>query len=279
MKHACQYAIVHFMPFVETREFANVGIVLLSPEHRYFGYRLLNRYGRVTKFFDQLEPRIYLQAKKVLIEELGRVRSLLKGKPLDGRRKQADTTLAKHIFAELIRPREVMFRFDTVRAVLTDDPEVTLHQLYQFYVEREFATKEYQERLLEREMRRLLYGVKLGDQYRNLKVGDSDFHVRFPFVHTHEEKPVKIIKPLHLAHDEPSKILTHGGPWVDKIRRLRKRRLLPEKVLFAVQGPGQQQENRFAAFEEICSDLRAEGIVIASTASSDQIANFAATPV
>jgi hypothetical protein len=28
----CQYAVVRFMPFAETREFANVGIVIIAPK-------------------------------------------------------------------------------------------------------------------------------------------------------------------------------------------------------------------------------------------------------
>ena len=56
MKTACHYAIVRFMPFVETEEFANVGVVLFAPQDRYFGFRLLgNRTSRITNFFEQME--------------------------------------------------------------------------------------------------------------------------------------------------------------------------------------------------------------------------------
>jgi len=54
-KFACQYALLRFRPFVETGEFANVGVVMLAPEARFFGYRLLKRYGRITQFFHQLD--------------------------------------------------------------------------------------------------------------------------------------------------------------------------------------------------------------------------------
>lgn len=35
---ACQYAIVRFAPFVETEEFANVGIIMIAPKQRFFGF-------------------------------------------------------------------------------------------------------------------------------------------------------------------------------------------------------------------------------------------------
>ena len=58
MNTACHYAIVRFMPFIETGEFANVGVVMFAPQARYFGFKLLvNRQARVTNFFEQLDAK------------------------------------------------------------------------------------------------------------------------------------------------------------------------------------------------------------------------------
>lgn len=40
MRVPCQYAIIQFMPYPETGEFANVGVVLACPQMRYLGARL-----------------------------------------------------------------------------------------------------------------------------------------------------------------------------------------------------------------------------------------------
>ncbi|WP_413913220.1 DUF3037 domain-containing protein [Candidatus Skiveiella danica] len=46
------------MPFVETGEFANVGVVMFAPTARYFGFKLLGgRYARVTNFSSKWTPR------------------------------------------------------------------------------------------------------------------------------------------------------------------------------------------------------------------------------
>ena len=59
-KVACQYAIVRFAPYVETGEFANVGIVMMAPKQRYFKFEVeLKRYGRITKFFDDVDAKLY----------------------------------------------------------------------------------------------------------------------------------------------------------------------------------------------------------------------------
>lgn len=276
-KLACQYAIVHFRPFVETGEFANVGVVLLCPEARYFGFRLLTRYGRVTKFFHQLERRVYLEAMGYFKEELNRVRMLLKGGPLDGRKRVADVTLVHQVFAELVRRREALMRFDEVRLVLADNPEAKLKELFDFYVERDFVTKAYQERLLESGVRKLLFRERLGEQYMAEKVGDEDFFVRFPFVRKENDHPGKIIKPLHLAHAESKQIIDHGGAWVDKVRRLRRRGFLPREVLFAVQAPQESDERRFAAYCEIRDDLVGYQVAVIPAFQEQRIIEFART--
>ncbi|TAM57619.1 MAG: DUF3037 domain-containing protein [Rhodanobacter sp.] len=40
-RFACQYAIIRFLPYAETGEFANVGVVLACPATGYFGARLM----------------------------------------------------------------------------------------------------------------------------------------------------------------------------------------------------------------------------------------------
>jgi hypothetical protein len=73
---------------------------------------------------------------------------------------------------------------------------------------------------------------------------------------------------------DTTKIITHGGQWVDKIRRLRKRQALPERVLFPVTAPT-IDARAYRAFEEIREDLAAERVEIVPAASDQQILNFA----
>ena len=57
-KIACRYAIIQFMPYTETGEFANVGVVLACPETGYFDFKLqTKRYARITAFFNELDAK------------------------------------------------------------------------------------------------------------------------------------------------------------------------------------------------------------------------------
>jgi len=273
-KLACQYALLRFRPFVETGEFANVGVVLMAPEARFFGFRLLKRYGRITQFFHQLDYKIYLNGKELFKEELERFSTNLRRMALDGRKREIDLTLARNLFAELVRPREAMLQFDEQRIALADEPKAKLDALYDHYVERNFVTKEYQERLLESTVRKLLFHAKVGNNYRQEKIGNDDFAVNFPFVHMADGKAERIIKPLYLDQGDSTKILTHGGQWVDKVRRLRKRNALPDDVLFPITAPPPSTK-QFGAFEEIRDDLQKASIQVVPANDDKLILQFA----
>lgn len=274
-KFACQYALLRFRPFVETGEFANVGIVLMAPQARFFGFRLLKRYVRITQFFHQLDRQVYLDGRDLFKEELERFAGDLRRLALDGRKTEPDLTMARNLFAELVRPREVMLQFADQRIALADDPKEKLAALFDHYVERNFVTREYQERLLENNVRRLLFSAKIGADYRREKIGTADFAVNFPFVSMTDGHAERVIKPLYLAQGDSTRILTHGGQWVDRVRRLRKRNALPADVLFPVTAPAINSKP-YEAFEEIREDLLAADVRVVPANDENLILQFAA---
>jgi len=274
-KIPCLYSIVRFAPFVETGEFANVGVIMIAPEQRFFDFKLLiQRHSRVTHFFEQLEPKVYRATMRNLREELTRVAGLLRQHGFDRRLKVNDVEFAKGLFAEIIRPRETVIKFGEPRAVLAEDNHATLDELYGFYVERNFVTREYQEAVLERGVRRWLYQARIIDRFARQEVGDEEYHVSFPFVERHDDHPVKAIKPLHLAHNQPSKILDHGGQWLFRVGQLKRRNLLPEHLLFAVQGPTADGA-RERAYQEIVGSLIDTGVKVLPYTDKELILKFA----
>lgn len=274
-KIVCQYAIVRFAPFVETGEFANVGIVMISPEQRYFGFELeLKRYARITRFFEDVDAQLYKKTLYNLREELERIANLLKTHGFDRRLKQNDVDFARRLFTELVRPRETIARFGEVRSVLTEDPGEKLKELFAFYVERNFVTKKYQEALLESDIRKLLYRIHVGELFEKARVGGETYHVNFPFVQYEEGRPHKIIKPLHLAHAEPTRIYEHGDAWIRRINRLKDKYLEPDRVLFTLAGPD-KDENRLRAYSDIEQELQTIGVKTVSYVNQDEIERFA----
>ena len=148
-KIACQYAIVRFAPFIETGEFANIGIVIISPQNRFYGFNLATkRYGRITKFFDEINANVYKNTVNNLKEELERVSYSLQTHGFDKRPSNNDIDYSTNLFNEITRARETIIRFSEIRTVLTDNPSDTLKELFNYYVERNFVTKKYEEACL-----------------------------------------------------------------------------------------------------------------------------------
>ena len=69
----------------------------------------------------------------------------------------------------------------------------------------------------------------------------------------------KVIKPaVQPGAKRANAIYVHGDAWLQKVRRLRKRNLLPRDIMFALAVPPQSDAKRYGAFGEICTELQAE---------------------
>ncbi len=269
---ACRYAILQFAPYSETDEFANVGIVLLCPTTGYFGYQLQTEHTRrITHFFHALPRAVYLRAVHAMEQELQRIAQLVAQTPAGPGRAEA----LRHIFDSLTHPREAMLRFGRVRAVMAANPTCEIERLFAHYVAHSFATPEYIERTMEQRIKQLLNTLDLSTPFEPKRIGDAGFHAHFGLVQERDEQALKIIKPLRLNHEAPMQIYEHGDVWLQKIRRLRNRNLLPPAVLFAIRPPAAQAPLHFNAYQEICRELHSLHVQTVPEDAQQQIAEFA----
>ncbi len=274
-KIACQYAIIRFAPFVETGEFANAGVLMIAPKQRYFGFLLeTKRHGRITRFFDELDAKVYKNALYNLKDELERADDLLKQHGFDKRFKSNDVDFANGLFNEITRTRETIIRFSEVRTVLAEDPNEKLKELFGFYVERIFVNKKYQEQLLETNVRKLLFKAHVGEKFVEEKIGDAKFRVRFPFVEHLQDENIKVIKPLYLGQDDSTKIYEHGNQWAFRINKLKNKYINTDQVLFALNGPD-SDDNRLHAYHEVEQDLIKTGVQVTTIFNENEIVDFA----
>lgn len=275
-RYACQYAIIRFLPYAETGEFANVGVVLACPATGYLEARLMppRRTARITGFFEQLDRRIYREAMDYLKEELTRIGKLV------ANRGPSNPTFVQQAFAGLVRPREALLRFGETRVILAEQPADTLHKLFATMVERDFADKAYHDQWLERGVRETLRKAKLRDYFQPGDIGNQDLHIHVPFVHEREGRQKLAIKPLDLAKDEPNLVYGIGARWAGQVRLLQRHQLLPASLLFAVSMPDMKHERVHAAVEEILDDLRGtaavQAVPITDVAAITAFANAAA---
>ncbi|MBX4954733.1 DUF3037 domain-containing protein [Rhizobium lentis] len=273
-KHAVSYAIIRFQPHVETEEFANIGIVLVAPRMSYLDYRLeTRRLGRLTGFFDSLDPVTIRTVLKNYHLELKRIRELA-GHVGDGQTRfefeLADN--AEHLFQALTKDREGIIRFSDIRFAMTDSPKAKLEELFGYYVRRNFASSLYREGLLEKHVRHVLKLQEINRNFKRRTFNDGVYAATFPFVEIVDDKPVKILKPIYLGQEDPTRILDHGNKWLFTVKRLKA--LLPRDVVFAVQGPtGKAPQQR--AFQEAVDLFKASDIQVVDATNERELIDAA----
>ncbi|MGY2337941.1 DUF3037 domain-containing protein [Pseudomonas sp. SDO5532_S415] len=258
MKYICNYSILRFLPYPETGEFVNIGIVLIA-NNGDFRFKIEKKRQRVTNFFPSLDAKIFVRARREIDVELARLSGFLTVN-------REDTALLLSTFKHLIHPRETMMRFSDPGTMATNSADQALGTLFDHYVNHSFATKEYQETVLERQLGKLLSASNLKQRYSEQKLGNVDYPVKFPFVLMNGTDPVQALKPIHLGHDEPNKIIEHGDAWISKIRRLSAAGQLAKDTLFIAGPPEEGRPKLLKAYREISEELKSfPGIRVTSS--------------
>jgi len=279
-KLVCNYSVIRFLPYPETREFVNVGILACCPQIGWMDYIIEERKTkRVNGFFPELDINMYTA---------GRLHVMTKLKRLVGEHKLADAnqlafnTHQKQvatIFAEIIRPREEIFRFGEPATLMVTDLSKDIKVLFNHYVERYFAkAKDYQESIMTKRITDIFRQKDLLTRYRLEKVGTNDYHVTLPFVEMpkNDLRPLRALKPLNLSQTDATKIRDHGDAWCAKVDRLAKMKFMPRHMLFAVRFPPKEQTKQFEAANEISHILKEKaGVVVENFKNQEILTQFA----
>lgn len=268
-KVAVQYAIVRFAPFVETGEFANIGVVACAPELGAFGYKLeRKRYKRINDFFPKAPKELLKRALRSLDEEFAHFSKYGNSDLQQQHFRFSNRDEAIHGFQYVTRPREGLINFSHVRVRMADDFFAVIDQLFEFYVQHGFADKQYGEALLEQQTKLLLETEQLADRFREVKFSDGIYPAQFKFV----EPDKKLIKPLFLKQEKPQQIIDHGEKWIRVYDRLKAQ--LPPDVMYVLERPS-TDDAKWKAYREIHDALKKHDIQIALASDKQKILDFA----
>lgn len=246
-KFACRYALIQLLPYSETGEFANIGVLLVCPQTGHWIFKLeTQKYTRYTNFFQGFDRQVYRDAIATIEAELNRVQKLNIGAT-------ADQLL--NAFNFTTHPREAIIRFSEARGRLTDNPEQDLVNLFDHYVEFGFLRNESPEQKLVKRIQDLVKTFELKAPFKEGHIGDPDLvSVQLPLVQTIDAQPVKAIKPLYLGQPKINDIYNHGEQWIYKLRRLRNKIGWEGKLLITVDGISEEPEHKKAQ-DEMMSEL------------------------
>jgi len=274
--YACNYAVVRFLPYPETDEFVNIGVVMACAHTGLFDFKIeTRRRDRITGFFPELEVATLLEGRKAFVREVERVKTVLNKQALPHQRNFAFKEQEfVSIFRELVKPRESVFRFSGIGTVLTDKPERKLSDLFKYYVERQFAQhEEYRETVITRRLTAAFKAEHIYDRYHPRRFGDELYHVTMPLVEEENDRALKAIKPLDLDKQDSTRIIEYGDRWQRRIERLRDMADFPDQMLFVVRRPTGGRKRDAAA--EVCRELEALQVETLNENDRDAVLRFA----
>lgn len=108
----CNYALLQFLPYPETGEFANVGVLVACLEPCVLEFEAETTMpARVKAMFPRQDEHVYGAAMQAFIHEMKRVQEMASG-----------PKACQQAFGECVRRRESLFRFGEVRTILSNEP-------------------------------------------------------------------------------------------------------------------------------------------------------------
>lgn len=265
-RQVCKYSIICFQPFVETGEFANIGIVLYVPNSNQLLFKLLGakECRRITEFFKPLKRELYTETIHIIRDELERIQELVK----------QPSKVDVNLYDELIRPREGIIRFSQNRVLFSTDLQKTLEELFEHYVQHSFAHKEEHEEEMRKLVRTLLNEQNMIETFKDGMLGDENkYSVRLPFVNKQKQTA---IKPIHFTHPDSNKLIEHGLSWLGKVQQLDRYGFIkPDKVMFVYHPPETKRGVLFEAFSDISKQIQEAGVLMIPITQPEKITNTA----
>jgi hypothetical protein len=180
MRIAYTFSVLRYVHDVVSGEFANVGIALYAPEARFLGASCATTYGRLSSFFGGVDgPHI----KRLLghvqrgIEDLAdRLHSELSLAP--------NSPDISGWIVRVLPPDDSSLQFGPAAGGLTSDPEVTLDDLYERFVERYARTAKHVTRSDEdilKVFRQPLAERNILAHLRPKRIAGTDYEHEFPW--------------------------------------------------------------------------------------------------
>ncbi|MBU3017988.1 DUF3037 domain-containing protein [Paraglaciecola agarilytica] len=263
-----QYAVVRFMPFIETREFANVGVVLIAPKTGKFLFKLApKRFGRVSDFFDDLDGQLYKNAIDTFTAELQRIQLYCIDHGIRGK-------VLVDYFNEITRHRESVLHFGNIGRLLGETDLEELDKLYQRFVARAFVNEQYREQQMVKALRQT-FKTELPIKYVQTTLKAGIFDITVPFARK-TQHGTRVIKPLAFDQLTPLKAAEHGELWVNRIQKLVDNDVvLANRALFAVERPLASNTKFLQVYDDIVGEIKHLGVEVKKFDDKDGILQFA----
>lgn len=179
MKIPYTFSVLRYIHDVITGEFANVGVALYAPDAKFLGAACATTYGRLSRFFGEVDgahiKRILQHVENGMEKFADRLQSELPLAPIS-------SDVAGWI-EQVLPPDDSSLQFGPIAGGLTSDPQRTMEDLYERFVERYSQTVRRPTRLDEdvlRVVRNTLAEKRILTRLRSKRIVGRDYEHEFP---------------------------------------------------------------------------------------------------
>lgn len=130
-----QYQVIRYTPDHFTGEFANIGIILYSPETNFLGCKVTSRYARLSEFFGEVHGTFLLGQLRLIESRIKTMAEDFNGAIL----KSQKVNVVSDITSTAIPKNDGALQLSEVITGVDIDPEITLHDLFERIIERYYA--------------------------------------------------------------------------------------------------------------------------------------------
>lgn len=284
MKRTYDFATIGFRPHTETEEFVTIGVVALDVQARHFGFALLEarRTARIHPMFPTAKA-LYKEARMRLENELTAIQ-----KAVNGEGNGADVPLFPMLredkgglFAAITNPREGVICYPVKGRRMADNMEDVLNELQKRFIHRHLLPPaQAAEQEMTKHLTKILREARVLNAYkRNVTLGTEEFMVPFAFAHmTGDHRADRAIRPLNFDLATPTDIYNHGDEWIIRLKRLERHGYRPDRSLFALRPPRDQNPLKQKAYEEIRKELINADFEAPTEENAAKIIEFARFP-
>lgn len=269
------------MPYPEHGEFVIVGVFAVDATRRNITWKIQDtlKTKRMTAFFPELDRNIFTDALTNLRKEWKMIADMVSEQK--GARTEAlalDGPTPQDLYAALTHPREGMVRQKKRGTILTEDIDEWINDAFlRMVLRQEPGDAVPEEKTLVTKVKNLLNLWHVGKAWQEQEVGKGGYHAKFPLAYKPEGQNLvqRVIKPLFLAQPTATKIIDHGDTWLQKIRRLKQFDVAPERIMFPVHLPIEDNDELRTAAECVMKDIRDEGIETVPHNRLERLRDFA----
>lgn len=213
MKTQYSFAIVRYVHDVVGGEFVNVGIVLYAPEQDYVDAMCTKKYGRLSRLFIDVDGTQFRSLMNFLEVRIDNARRTLEselqfdGKPRD----------VSEVVSRIIPKDDSSFQFSPSGSGLTTNPQRTLEELFERYVERYAQTRTIttrDEQEIWKTFKRPLEQKRVVKYLRPHQIVARDYE--YEFEHAWKNSQWHVLEPVSFDLESSSSIKDKAARWLGK---------------------------------------------------------------